>query len=405
MLWDFEKNIERYHEIFKELKEKNYDWGTLVLGIRRVGKSTFSQFLAYKIRESFKDKKPNVYLFLGAVQDISKVLQDRGIEHSIIIFDELGVLAFSRDFMKKEQRNLIKALNVASAYNNFYIGTIQDIQWMDKNLRNLNFWKDAYLLYKRGEALWYSPPVSLRKSERLKSLNNLFFNWSVFSYYYYFLNPNTVRTFVRFFPAWIISYEIPKKFWEDKFIKLWDPNRETFIEISPKEYVEKYRKDLSLILGGESKLYEEIVRLSKKFYRILWIISEGLFNKRRRMSIMIINKIEINQRNKDAPEHSVDVYIKCCSMNANLSKLLGDSEDIKNMKDELLHPKMLNIILEYLDKERYILLSKIEKTHTTKEDKYKKITERITVYDVLLLKELKTPKQSSTTPNNPPQSS
>jgi len=379
MLWDFEKNIENYIEIFKELKEHNYDWGTLVLGIRRVGKSTFSQLIAYKIINGFKDKKPNVYLFLGAVQDISKVLQDFSVEHSIIIFDELGILAFSRDFMRKEQRNLIKALNIASAYNNFYIGTIQDIQWMDKNLRNLNFWKDAYLLYKRGGALWYSPPVSLRKSERLKSLANLFFNWGIFAYYYYFLNVNTVKAFVRLFPAWVMSYEIPKEFWNEKFLKLWNPNEENFIEISPSEYINKYRKDLSLILGSDSKLYEDIITLSKEFYRKLWIISEKL--GRRRLEIKVMNRIEIRY---DEPRHYVEIVVDWGGDRINLSRLFKD----ENIVNKITHPKMLLLILKFLDNEGYILLSKVEKTYTMGR-RFEKTTTRLIVYDILLVKKPK----------------
>jgi len=379
MLWDFEKNIENYRKIFKELKEHNYDWGTLVLGIRRVGKSTFSQLLAYKIIEGFKDKRPNVYLFLGAVQDISKVLQDFSVEHSIIIFDELGVLAFSRDFMRKEQRNLIKALNIASAYNNFYIGTIQDIQWMDKNLRNLNFWKDAYLLFKRGETLWYSPPVSLRKSERLKSLTNLFFNWSIFAYYYYFLNVNTVKAFVRLFPAWVMSYEIPKDFWNERFLKLWNPNEENFVVISPSEYVSRYRRDLSLILGSDSKVYEDIAMISKEFYRRLWITSKKL--GRRRLEIKVINKIEVKY---EEPRHYVEIVVNWGGYNIDISSLFKD----ENIVNKITHPKMLSLILKFLDNEGYILLSKVEKTYT-KGRKFEKTTTRLIVYDILLVKKPK----------------
>ena len=384
MIWDFNKIIREYKRIYKELKEYNYDWGTLILGIRRVGKSTFSQYISYLLHQAYRDKKPNVYLFLGAVQDIAKVIQENFIEHSIIIFDELGVLAFSRDFMKKEQRNLIKALNVASAYNNFYLGTIQDIQWMDKNLRNLNFWKDAWLIFKRGGSLWYAPPVSLRKSERMKSLVNLFFNWGIFAYYYYFLNPKTVRSFIRIFPAWAIYYDIPKSFWNHKFLKLWNPNKERFIEISPKEYREVYRRDLSIILGSESELYKKVVKDARWLYNyLLEKVSE--YGGIKRVKIQILRKIRFYE---EAPDYEVEVnfIFKKRTEDGKLKEVVSIVREDK--LTDITHPKFLEHLLEFLNKKNYILLSKEDKSYTVKEKgQSKRLTTHVTVYDVLLLKE------------------
>jgi len=250
---NFNKILDSYIKIYKELKKKNYDWGVLLLGLRRVGKSTLSLYLAYRIWRAL-NKEVNVYLFLGVVGNIHKIVEEYNMEHSIVIFDELGVTAFSRDHMRREQKNLVKALNIMSIYNNFYIGNIQNIMWMDKILRSTNFWKDAWLLYARGEAVWFSPPMKILARD---SIVFLFQNWSTFEKYYEYLRPYNIHEFLEVFHAHKISYSI-KINKNEQYINLW--NGEEFVKISFEEY-DKQRRQLSNILDSNIQNEKELLEI------------------------------------------------------------------------------------------------------------------------------------------------
>lgn len=113
-------------------KRINYKKDLLMIltGSRGDGKSTFAYKLANEIKLEFKPKKDIIY-------DIKELLKWYG-EHKkrVVIFDE-AIAAHNRSFFEKNQRELVKMLNMYRDSCNVLLMCVPLFSTLDSQLRNL----------------------------------------------------------------------------------------------------------------------------------------------------------------------------------------------------------------------------------------------------------------------------
>lgn len=231
--------LKAYIKVVKRILKENKDYAILLLGFRRVGKSTLALYIAQKLHES---TGRTVYLIPPGVNP-AKISFKR---NSIIILDEMMEVAYSREFRTKKQISVLKTLNLLGAENHFIIATVQDVRYIDISLRTSNFFKEVYLLYDRGKALWFGPP---RWVGDRGSAPYIFKRWNDFEFYYDFIRPHTIQSFLEEFPAVIIYWDLKDFDQEKKYIVVPGLNE----KISYKDYLQKRIEYIAIKKKMESK--------------------------------------------------------------------------------------------------------------------------------------------------------
>lgn len=237
--------LKAYTKVVERILKENKDYAILLLGFRRVGKSTLALYIAQKLHEN---TGRTVYLIPPGVNP-AKISFKR---NSIIILDEMMEVAYSREFRTKKQISVLKTLNLLGAENHFIIATVQDVRYIDISLRTSNFFKEVYLLYDRGKAVWFGPP---RWVGDKGSAPYIFKRWNDFEFYYDFIRPYTIHSFLEEFPASIVRWDLKDFDQEKKYIVV--PGLDE--EISYKDYLQKRIEYVAIKKKMESKeLLEEL---------------------------------------------------------------------------------------------------------------------------------------------------
>jgi len=122
--------IKDFVNIFKKWQENEFDGLVIIDGNRGLGKST----LAYKFARRFKQFNPYNDL-LYSREDIMNALAKK--KNHIVIADEMINVTYNRDFYDREQKKLLKMLNVYRDSKNILISCVPNFFDLDKQYRTL----------------------------------------------------------------------------------------------------------------------------------------------------------------------------------------------------------------------------------------------------------------------------
>jgi len=145
-----------------------FDCIIFVEGNRGSGKSTLCYQLAKKCANrglTFNAKNHMVY----SRKDTLKLLATK--KRTVIFSDELINVSYNRDFYEKQQKQLLKALNLYRDHTNVFLGAIPNFNDLDNQIRRLC--KIRISIKRRGLALIHIPIQSSFLQDKWDTQNNL----------------------------------------------------------------------------------------------------------------------------------------------------------------------------------------------------------------------------------------
>lgn len=147
--------------------KKDFDCVIFIEGKRSLGKSTLAYKIALNCRslsKLFNPYKDILYKRYDVLQAIARRY------HQVIFADELVNIAYKRDFYEKEQKDLIKALNMYRDNLNLFIGCIPRFVDLDTDLQGIC--KIRITVVRRGVALIHRQVPSIYTRDPWDVKNN-----------------------------------------------------------------------------------------------------------------------------------------------------------------------------------------------------------------------------------------
>ena len=236
--------------------KKNWDGVILIDGNERVGKSTLGITIAYYLAEgNFTINN----ICIDGDDAIKKI--ESFPDKSVLLIDEGSLIFNSRDAMKKEQKKLIKILNVVGQKNLIFIIVLPCIFDLNKQIaiRRSKFLLHCYTDNElhRGRFCYFGE----QKKKLLYSVGKKNYD----SYQYPKLSRNEMGRFTDFNPLGDEYIETKRK---SLFSALHEDDRATQIKTSEVIYskVIKYIEDFNFPFKITQEKKAEMIGLSRKTY-------------------------------------------------------------------------------------------------------------------------------------------
>lgn len=151
-------------ECIDAMQENEFDCVVFIEGKRGIGKSTLAQKVAYRLKCGFDPWRDIWY----TREEVIKALATR--YKGIVMPDELVGVSYNRDHYEKEQKVLIKALNMCRDQYNVFIGCIPFFSTLDTQMKELC--KIRISIIRRGVALIHLQNNTIFSNDPWDTRNN-----------------------------------------------------------------------------------------------------------------------------------------------------------------------------------------------------------------------------------------
>ncbi len=147
-----------------KMQENDYDCIMFIDGYRGIGKSTLAYKVGGKVKSSFSPRRDLCY----SREQVIKSLANKN--KGFIFADEMINVAYNRDFYEKDQKVLLKGLNMYRDSCNIFIGCIPRFADLDIQIQKLC--KIRLTVIRRGLALLHKQIPSIYTSDPWDMKNN-----------------------------------------------------------------------------------------------------------------------------------------------------------------------------------------------------------------------------------------